>query len=45
VEAPLLGAEFEQPKLRHAKRALRLVTAVSLLTATAAVLVQSWRRR
>ena len=45
VEAPLLGAEFEQPKLHHAKRALRLVTAVSLLTATAAVLVQSWRRR
>ncbi len=45
MEAPLLGAEFEQPKLRHAKRALRLVIAVSLLSAAAAVLVQSWRRR
>jgi adenosylcobinamide-phosphate synthase len=38
LEAPLLGVEFEPPKLRHAKRALRLVTAVSLLVAAAAVL-------
>jgi adenosylcobinamide-phosphate synthase len=45
IEAPLLGAEFEQPKRHHAKRALRLVTAVSLLSAAAAVLVRSWRRR
>jgi adenosylcobinamide-phosphate synthase len=45
VKAPLLGAAFEQPALHHAKRALRLVTAVSLLTATAAVLVQNCRRR
>jgi adenosylcobinamide-phosphate synthase len=45
MEAPLLGAEFEQPKLHHAKRALRLVTAVSLLSAAAAVLVQTWRQR
>jgi adenosylcobinamide-phosphate synthase len=44
IAAPLLGAEFEQPKLHHAKRALRLVTAVSLLSAAAAVLIQSWRR-
>ena len=42
---PLLGAEFEQPKLHHARRALRLVTAVSLLSAVTAVLVQSLRRR
>jgi adenosylcobinamide-phosphate synthase len=45
MKAPLLGAEFEQPKLHHAKRALQLVTAVSLLSAAAAVLVQSWKRR
>jgi adenosylcobinamide-phosphate synthase len=45
MEAPLLGAEFEQPKLHHAKRALRLVTVVSLLSAAAAVLAQSWKRR
>jgi adenosylcobinamide-phosphate synthase len=45
IATPLLGAEFEQPRLHHAKRALRLVTAVSLLTAAAAVLVQSLRRR
>jgi adenosylcobinamide-phosphate synthase len=45
IEAPLLGAEFEQPKRHHTKRALRLVTAVSLLSAAAAVLVRSWRRR
>jgi len=45
MEAPLLGAEFQQPKLHHVKRALRLVTGVSLLSAAAAVLVQSWRRR
>jgi adenosylcobinamide-phosphate synthase len=41
VAAPLLGAEFEPPKLRHAKRALRLVITVSLLSAAAAVLVRS----
>ena len=45
MEAPLLGAEFEQPKLHHAKRALRLVTAVSLLSAAAAILVESRKRR
>ena len=45
MEAPLLGAEFEHPKLHHAKRALRLVTAVSLLSAAAATLARSARRR
>jgi adenosylcobinamide-phosphate synthase len=44
METPLLGAEFEQPKLHHAKRAVRLVTAVSLLSAAVAALVHSWRR-
>jgi len=41
VAAPLLGAELEPPKLLHAKRALRLVITVSLLSAAAAVLVRS----
>jgi adenosylcobinamide-phosphate synthase len=36
IAAPLLGAEFEPPRLHHAKRALRLVIAVSLLSAVAA---------
>jgi adenosylcobinamide-phosphate synthase len=40
VAAPLLGAEFEPPKLLHAKRALRLVITVSLLSAATAVLVR-----
>lgn len=38
ISTPLLGAEFEQPKLHHAKRALRLVTTVSLLSAAAAIM-------
>jgi adenosylcobinamide-phosphate synthase len=42
--APLLGAEFEPPKAYHAMQALRLVTAVSLLSAGLAVLVQDLRR-
>jgi adenosylcobinamide-phosphate synthase len=37
IAAPLIGAEFEPPHLHHAKRALNLVIAVSLLTASAAV--------
>jgi adenosylcobinamide-phosphate synthase len=41
VVGPLLGAEFEQPLLHHAKRALRLVTAVSLLGAAVAIVVRS----
>ena len=44
IASPLLGAEFEQPKLHHAKRALRLVVAVSLLSAAAAVVVQRLRK-
>jgi adenosylcobinamide-phosphate synthase len=43
VASPLLGAEFDPPKLIHAQRALRLVTAVSLVTAAAAVLIQRLR--
>ncbi len=41
VASPLLGAEFEPPMLHHAKRALRLVTLVSLLGAAGGVL---WRK-
>jgi adenosylcobinamide-phosphate synthase len=37
IATPLLGAEYEPPNLPHAKRALRLIVAVSLLTAFAAV--------
>ena len=38
--APLLGAEFHSPQLPDAKRALRLITAVSLLAAAAAIAVR-----
>jgi adenosylcobinamide-phosphate synthase len=41
IVAPLLGAEFEPPKTHHAVQALRLVTAVSLLTAAVAIAVRS----
>jgi adenosylcobinamide-phosphate synthase len=44
IAAPLLGAEFEPPKARHAMQAIRLVTAVSLLSAAVAVLVRRPRR-
>jgi adenosylcobinamide-phosphate synthase len=44
VSTPLLGAEFEPPKAHHATHALRLVTAVSLLSAAIAVLVRNLRR-
>jgi adenosylcobinamide-phosphate synthase len=40
IAAPLLAAEFEQPTRHHAKRALRLVAAVSLLSAAAAIIVR-----
>jgi adenosylcobinamide-phosphate synthase len=43
IATPLLGEEFEPPKLRHAKQALRLVITVSVLSAAAAVLVRSLR--
>jgi adenosylcobinamide-phosphate synthase len=39
--APLLGTEFEPPSPHHAMRALRLVMAVSLLSAAFAVAVRS----
>ena len=44
VAGPLLGEQFEQPRLHHAKRALRLVAAVSLLSAAAAIVVQKLRK-
>jgi adenosylcobinamide-phosphate synthase len=44
IKAALLGAEFEQPKLHHTKQALRLVIAISLLSAAVAVVVRSLRK-
>jgi adenosylcobinamide-phosphate synthase len=44
IAGPLLGEQFEQPRLHHAKRALRLVAAVSLLSAAAAILIQRIRK-
>lgn len=44
IAAPLLGADFEQPKAHHAMQALRLVTAVSLLCAAVTVLLRLPRR-
>jgi adenosylcobinamide-phosphate synthase len=44
LTAPLLGAEFASPQLHHAKRALRLVTAVSLLTAALTVVLRTLRK-
>jgi adenosylcobinamide-phosphate synthase len=44
IVAPLLGAEFEPPELRHARQAIRLVITVSLLSAAAAVVVRSLRK-
>ena len=44
IAGPLLGAHFEQPMLHHVKRALRLVAAVSLLSAAAAILIQRVRK-
>ncbi len=41
LAAPLLGAEFEPAKAHHSMRALRLVTAVSLLTATVTIAVRT----
>ncbi|HTZ59383.1 MAG TPA: adenosylcobinamide-phosphate synthase CbiB [Acidobacteriaceae bacterium] len=40
VAAPLMGAEFEPPKLPHARRALRIVVTVSLLSSAAAVMIR-----
>jgi adenosylcobinamide-phosphate synthase len=44
IAGPLLGAQFEQPRLHHAKRALGLVAGVSLLSAAAAILIQRVRK-
>ncbi len=44
-QLPLLGEEFETPKLHHAKRALRLVVAVSLLGAVTAIIVRRPRNK
>jgi adenosylcobinamide-phosphate synthase len=44
IAAPLLGAEFERPARRHAKRALRLVATISLLSTGIAVVVRSLSR-
>jgi adenosylcobinamide-phosphate synthase len=40
ITAPLLGVEFERPTLHHAKHALRLVAAVSLFSAVAAIVLR-----
>jgi adenosylcobinamide-phosphate synthase len=45
ILAPLIGAEFDRPRLHQVKQALRLVTAVSLLSAAAAIMVQNLRSR
>jgi adenosylcobinamide-phosphate synthase len=45
IPTALLGADFEQPRLHHAKQALRLVTAISLLSAAVAVALRSLRKR
>jgi adenosylcobinamide-phosphate synthase len=44
ITAPLLGKEFEQPRLHHAKQALRSVTAVSLLAAVIAIAVRGLKQ-
>jgi adenosylcobinamide-phosphate synthase len=44
IVSPLLGAEFEPPKTHHAMQALRLVTAVSLLTAAVAIALCSVKK-
>ncbi len=44
IAGPLLGAKFETANLHHAKRALRLVVAVSLLGAAVAIVVQKLKK-
>jgi adenosylcobinamide-phosphate synthase len=44
ISAPLLGTEFEPPKAHHARQALRLVAAVSLVSAAVAVLMRNLKR-
>ncbi len=45
IATPVLGEEFEPPKLHHAKRALRLVITVSVLSAAAAITVRGLRNK
>jgi adenosylcobinamide-phosphate synthase len=45
IATPLLGAEFERPARRHAKRALRLAATISLFSAVVAVLARSKKSR
>ena len=45
IATPLLGEEFEPAKLHHAKRALRLVITVSVLSAAAAITVRGLRNK
>jgi adenosylcobinamide-phosphate synthase len=42
IASPLLGAEFAPPTLGHARRALRIVTAVSLLSLALSSCVSCW---
>jgi adenosylcobinamide-phosphate synthase len=44
LATPVLGSEFEQPRLDHAKRAIRLVIAVSVLSAVVAIVVRFRKR-
>jgi adenosylcobinamide-phosphate synthase len=44
IAGPLLGAQFGPPMLHHAKRALRLVAAVSFLSAAAVIVLQRLRK-
>jgi adenosylcobinamide-phosphate synthase len=43
IATPLLGAEFAPPELHHAKRALRIVITVSLLSSAVAIMVRRKR--
>jgi adenosylcobinamide-phosphate synthase len=43
IAAPLLGAEFEPPKIHHAMQAIRLVTAVSFFVAAVAIALRRLR--
>ena len=44
VKAPLLGAEFASPQLHHTMRALRVVTAVSLLSTALTLVLRTLRK-
>jgi adenosylcobinamide-phosphate synthase len=45
IATPFLGSEFKPPTLRHARKAVRLVTAVSVLCAAGAILARSLRNK